>query len=148
MVGILGLGVAACQKREVPAAVAASQPPPPPLVKPASAVPVAPVAAAINLNKVQGSWLRQDGGYRLVIGVIGEGGHAKGEYFNPNPIHVAWTRVWTEGGAIKVDAELRDTNYPGCIYKLTYDAAGDRLVGTYFQAQMQQTYEIEFGRQP
>lgn len=111
----------------------------------ASAVDPSP-AVALDLTRVQGSWLRQDGGYRLVIGTIGEGGHARSEYFNPNPIKVAWTKVRAEGGAIKVDLELRDTNYPGCIYKLTYDAAGDRLAGTYFQAQLQETYEIHFVR--
>lgn len=81
-----------------------------------------------------------------MIGTVGEGGQAKGEYFNPNPIKVAWTKVRAEGGVIKVDLELRDTNYPGCLYKLTYEAAGDRLVGTYFQAQLQETYEIAFVR--
>ena len=112
--------------------------------------PVAPAAtvSALSLEKVQGSWLRADGGYRLVIGTIGEGGHTKAEYFNPNPIKVAWTRVRTEGSELKVDLELRDTNYPGCIYKLTFDATKDRLVGTYFQAQLQETYDIEFARQP
>lgn len=147
---MLGLGLSACKKSEVPAAasvpVVASTPATP--VVPTPAVVVAPVVATSNLERVQGAWLRADGGYRLVIGAIGEGGHTKGEYFNPNPIKVAWTRVRAESGAIKVDVELRDTNYPGCLYKLTYDVAGDRLVGTYFQAQIHETYEIEFGRQP
>jgi hypothetical protein len=144
-VGVIGfavLGLSACRKAE-PVAT----PAPTSVAAPATAAPAAPVTATVDLNKVQGSWVRQDGGYRLVIGEIGAEGHTKGEYFNPSPIKVAWTRVRAEGGVIKVDAELRDTNYPGCLYKLTYDAAGDRLVGTYFQAQMQETYEIVFGRQ-
>jgi len=104
--------------------------------------------AVLSPDKVRGSWHRTDGDYRLVIGKIDEGGHAWGEYHNPNPIKVAWTRVRLENAAIKVDLELRDTNYPGCLYKLTYDPASDRLVGTYFQALQQQTYAVEFVRAP
>lgn len=151
---MLGALLPACRKNEAPAAAAAPAAPvapaaaPVPEPTPAPVAVAAPAAPAVNLDKVQGEWMRKDGGYRLVIGAIGAEGHAKGEYFNPNPIKVAWTRVRAEGGVIKVDLELRDTNYPGCLYKLTYDAAGDRLVGTYFQAQMQETYDIEFARQP
>lgn len=156
--GVLGfalLGLSACRKAEsgnaptaAPVAAQAAGVAAAPAAPAAAVAPAAPAAPTIALDKVKGSWVRQDGGYRLVIGEIGAEGHTKGEYFNPSPIKVAWTRVRAEGGVIKVDVELRDTNYPGCLYKLTYDAAGDRLVGTYFQAQMQETYEIEFARQP
>ena len=61
---------------------------------------------------------------------------------------LAMLAVSPEGADIKVAVELRDQNYPGCLYKLTYLADKDRLVGTYFQAQMQQTYEVEFVREP
>ena len=42
--------------------------------------------------------------------------------------------------------ELRDVNYPGSTYTLQYDAASDRLMGTYFQAVAKQTFRIEFAR--
>lgn len=137
----LGALIPACRKHETSTAAPAPVVAPEPTPTPAS-VP------AVDLDKVRGVWLRQDGGYRLVIGEIGAEGHTKAEYFNPSPIKVAWARARAEGGVAKVDVELRDTNYPGCLYKLTYDAAGDRLVGTYFQAQLQETYDIVFVRQP
>lgn len=112
------------------------------------ATPAPASAAAANVAKVRGRWLRPDGGYILAISAIDADGRAEAGYFNPSPIRVAWARVKPEGNAIKVDVELRDQNYPGCLYKLAYVPERDRLVGTYFQAQMQQTYEVEFVREP
>ncbi len=100
------------------------------------------------LDKLKGRWLRPDGGYVLAIGEIDADGRAEVRYYNPSPINVAWARARTEGGRVKLEVELRDTNYPGCLYKLEYRPAEDRLVGTYFQAQMQQTHEILFIREP
>ena len=101
-----------------------------------------------NVSKAKGRWLRPDGGYQLVIGAIADDGRAEAGYFNPNPIRVAWARVKAEGSAVKIDVELRDENYPGCLYKLTFMPDTDRLLGTYFQAQTQQIYEVEFVRLP
>jgi len=113
----------------------------------ASAAPAA-APAAPDVAKAKGRWLRPDGGYILAVTTIEADGRAEAGYFNPNPIRVAWATVKSEGGVIKVTAELRDENYPGCIYKLNYLPEKDRLVGTYFQAQQQQTYEVEFVREP
>ena len=113
-----------------------------PAPTPAATVPAAGVA------KVKGRWLRPDGGYILAITTIAADGRAEAGYFNPNPIKVAWATVNAEGADIRVKVELRDENYPGCLYKLNYAPDKDRLVGTYFQAQMQQTYEVEFVREP
>ena len=74
-------------------------------------------------------------------------GRAEAAYFNPNPIKVAWCKISNEGAVLKVKAELRDVNYPGCLYALSYVPATDRWVGTYFQAQQQQTYDVEFARE-
>ncbi len=112
-----------------------------------AAVPTPVAAAAANIAKVKGRWLRPDGGYILAITAIDADGRAEAGYFNPSPIRVAWARVKPEGAAVKVDVELRDQNYPGCLYKLTYVPEKDHLLGTYFQAQMQQTYEVEFVRE-
>jgi hypothetical protein len=42
--------------------------------------------------------------------------------------------------------ELRDVNYPGCIYTLEHNPQSDQLFGQYFQAALQQTYEVVFSR--
>ena len=40
--------------------------------------------------------------------------------------------------------ELRDSGYPGCLYKLTFDKSARTLAGTYFQAAQNETYEVTF----
>jgi len=107
-----------------------------------------PTAVAVDYSKIKGRWLRIDGGYVLAINAVDGDGRAEAAYFNPNPIKVAWGKVVNEGAVLKVNVELRDVNYPGCLYKLSYMPATDRLVGTYFQAQQQQTYDVEFAREP
>jgi hypothetical protein len=109
---------------------------------------VAPAEPAAAIARLKGRWLRPDGDYVLAVGEIDAEGRAEARYFNPSPINVAWARVRTHGGQVNVEVELRDTNYPGCLYKLRYLPESDRLVGTYFQAQMQQTHEVMFIRQP
>ena len=52
------------------------------------------------------------------------------------------------GAATKVFVELRDVNYPGCTYNLTYEAQSDQLAGVYYQAALQQQYEVSFERTP
>jgi hypothetical protein len=47
-----------------------------------------------------------------------------------------------------VFVELRDVNYPGSTYALTYDAERDQLKGIYYQAAMQQQFEVFFVRTP
>ena len=48
--------------------------------------------------------------------------------------------------AVKVFLELRDVNYPGSTYMLTYDSVSDQLKGIYFQAVAREKYEILFER--
>jgi len=121
----------------------------PPATPKAADAPSAKVAAtpAGDWNKLRGRWLRPDGGYILEIRSVADDGRAEAAYFNPDPIHVAWARATHADGKLKLDAELRDVNYPGCLYKLTYVPDRDQLTGTYFQAQMQQTHEIFFVRE-
>ena len=155
---VLGLTLlAGCGKQEpastpapAPASPTAAVPAPattPPATTAPAPTPAATVPAA-GVAKVKGRWLRPDGGYILAITTIAADGRAEAGYFNPNPIKVAWATVNAEGADIRVKVELRDENYPGCLYKLNYAPDKDRLVGTYFQAQMQQTYEVEFVREP
>ena len=97
-------------------------------------------------EKITGRWERPDGGYILDLRSVDAEGKVDAGYFNPSPINVSGARAYTESGATRVFVELRDVNYPGCTYKLTYDAKTDQLYGQYYQATMQQTYEVTFAR--
>lgn len=96
--------------------------------------------------KLAGKWERPDGGYVLEIKSVDSGGTMQAAYFNPNPINVSQAAALYKDGATKVFVELRDANYPGCTYSLTYDPQSDQLYGQYFQASMQQTFDVTFGR--
>jgi hypothetical protein len=101
-----------------------------------------------EFQKLAGKWVRPDGGYILQIRGVDNIGIMDAAYFNPDPIHVAKAAAFTEAGTTRVYVELRDVNYPGCTYTLTYDPNSDLLAGDYFQAAIQQHYEVEFIRQP
>ncbi len=99
-----------------------------------------------DVQRLEGRWVRPDGGYILELRDVHEGGSPKAAYFNPRPIKVSQA-VWTrQGGKISVWVELRDGNYPGSTYNLEYDPGSDRLKGNYFQAVEKQTYGIQFVR--
>ena len=67
-------------------------------------------------------------------------------YFNPNPINVSKAEVSREGDALRVFLELRGAGYPGSTYTLTYEPRSDSLTGVYFQAVMQQKFDVVFQR--
>ena len=94
-----------------------------------------------------GRWLRPDGGYIIEIRNVEHGGMIKAAYFNPLPINVAKAEASQEGGSTRVFIELRDANYLGSTYKLTYDPADDRLKGIYFQAAERRAFDVYFVRQ-
>jgi hypothetical protein len=98
------------------------------------------------LQKLQGRWQRNDGGYVLDIRNVDPGGKLTAGYFNPRPINVARAEASQDGGAVRVFIELRDVNYPGSTYNLIYIPADDRLTGTYFQAVERATYDVYFTR--
>ncbi len=117
----------------------------------------APAAAGTNAvvtglpkglaEKLQGKWARTDGDYLLQIkSVEASSGKMEAGYFNPQPIHVSKAEAKMDGNTLKVFVELRDTGYPGCTYTLAYNTATDQLFGVYFQAAMQQQYEVMFER--
>ena len=99
-----------------------------------------------SYQKVQGRWQRGDGDYIIDIRKVEADGTLTVVYLNPRPINVAKAQASMAGDALKVFVELRDVNYPGSIYQLTYDPAADRLRGTYFQATLGETYDVEFTR--
>jgi len=136
LVALCGLLVSCGPKTE--------QPPAPP----ASQTNAAASAAALSpeLAKLAGKWERPDGGYVLEIKGIDASGKADVAYYNPSPIHVSRAAAWREKAASKIVVELNDTGYPGCIYTLELNAQTDQLVGQYFQAAQQATYEVVFSR--
>jgi hypothetical protein len=110
--------------------------------------PPAPVASSnAKFEKLQGKWLRPDGGYILEIRSVTPDGKLDAGYFNPRPINVAKAVALQDGQTVKVYVELRDVNYPGSTYTLVYEAESDQLKGIYYQAAMQQQYEVFFERE-
>jgi hypothetical protein len=95
---------------------------------------------------LQGRWQRPDGGYVLDIKNVDANGKLAAGYFNPRPINVSQAEATLDGVTIKVFIELRDVNYPGATYHLTYDQEGDQLRGVYFQPALQQSFDVVFVR--
>ncbi len=73
-------------------------------------------------------------------------GRVEAEYLNPKPIPVSKAEVTRTGGTIRLFIELRGTGYPGSTYTLTYDPTTDELRGIYYQAALQQNFEVAFIR--
>ena len=99
-----------------------------------------------DLHKLKGRWLRPDGDYVLEIIDVDNSGKMVASYFNPQPINVSRARASYEGANIKVFVELQDVNYPGSTYDLTYQQVRDQLEGIYYQAALQQNFEVIFVR--
>ena len=125
-----------------------TSPAPPPAAVNATNQSAPAATPKLGFEKLQGKWLRPDGGYILEIRSATAEGKLEAGYFNPKPIHVAKAEASRDGETVKVFVELRDVNYPGSTYTLVYDPAADRLVGNYFQAAIKQNFEVEFVRQP
>lgn len=102
--------------------------------------------AYVDAQRLAGRWLRPDGGYVLELKNIRSDGGLKANYFNPNPINVHRAKWEYKDRGVNLFVKLRDLNYPGSIYRLRYDAKADRLTGTYFQALLRQTFDVEFIR--
>jgi len=106
------------------------------------------VARSGGLDDLVGTWVRPDGGYKLVIKSVGMDGKTEAQYFNPNPIRIAEAKAFIEAGTAKLFVTFDDTNYTGSTYDLALASDKKRLVGKYFQAIQKQTYEIFFEREP
>jgi hypothetical protein len=103
-------------------------------------------ATRVDVRRLAGQWVRPDGGYVLVLGGIKKDGRLKASYFNPRPINVSRSELRRTKDGMIIYVELRDINYPGSTYNLRYNPSSDRLEGIYFQAALQQQYEVEFVR--
>jgi hypothetical protein len=108
--------------------------------------PAVTLAADSGFGRLNGRWRRPDGGYVLEIRGVDAGGTIDAVYLNPRPITVARAEATRDGSTVKVFVELRAPNYPGSTYTLTYDPSRDQLAGTYFQATLQQRFDVVFVR--
>ncbi len=109
------------------------------------AAPISP-SADQDFRALNGRWLRPDGGYILEIRNVDASGKMDAAYLNPRPIHVARAEARRDGSTLKVFIELRAPGYPGSTYTLTYDPKRDQLEGVYFQAALQQSFDVVFVR--
>lgn len=94
-----------------------------------------------------GKWLRSDGTYTIEIKDVRDENRLVAFYYNPNPINVVKAGWNIKDDIIEIYVEMNDVNYKGSNYKLTYDDQTDQLVGFYYQATLQQTYDVIFNKQ-
>ena len=97
-------------------------------------------------KELEGRWIREDGGYVLILQDIKTDGSIKAFYLNPRSINVHEATWKFEDDRIFLYVELRDVNYPGSNYTLMYRAANDTLWGSYYQAVQKQTLDVRFVR--
>jgi hypothetical protein len=117
---------------------------------PSSRVTGSEIALAIqpkaDFQTLLGKWQRPDGGYIIEVRKVESDGKMDASYFNPSPINVSKAEASQDGGTIRVFIELRDVNYPGSTYHLTYDPGNDCLKGNYFQAALKENFDVYFVR--
>ena len=66
----------------------------------------APAAVQSTLDVLKGTWVRPDGGYRIVIKNVGPKGQLDAMYFNPKPLPFAKAEA-AQGVSLRVHLELR-----------------------------------------
>ena len=97
-------------------------------------------------NLLIGDWIRTDASYLIKINNVTNDGTLNAQYFNPKPINVE-SATWEENyGDLKIFIVLRDVNYPGSKYTLSYFPDRDILAGEYFQALQGLNFYVEFFR--
>jgi YD repeat-containing protein len=104
------------------------------------------LAQGSDVTILLGNWVRPDGGYTITIRGVDTSGKLQASYANPTPLPFSKAEVSRDGKTIKLFFELRAAGYNGSTYRLTYDAAADRLVGVYFQAVQRTEFEVFFQR--
>ena len=97
-------------------------------------------------QRLEGIWVRPDGGYRLVIEDVKPDGSLKVSYFNPKKINVSISNWKVDNDNVHLFVELQDVNYRGSKYNLIYINEKDVFEGTYFLAAQKQTFSINFLR--
>ncbi len=112
--------------------------------RPEGAVPAAP--AKVSTEILKGTWLRPDGGYRIVIQGVSADGKLDATYFNPARLPFAKAQVTQEKATFRVMFELQAGGYAGSTYDLVYEPSTDRLKGTFYQAVAKQRFDVYFVR--
>ena len=97
-------------------------------------------------KQLEGYWVREEGGYVLILQDIKPDGTIKAFYLNPRSINVQEANWKFEDERLFLYVELRDVNYPGSNYTLMYRASNDVLWGSYYQAVQKQTMDVRFVR--
>ncbi len=105
-----------------------------------------PLGGGVDFQTLQGKWLRVDGSYVIEVRNVAEDGKMDATYSNPNPINVSQAEANRSNDTVTVFIELKDVNYPGSTYTLTYDPGGDVLEGIYYQAVQKQQFQVRFIR--
>lgn len=94
---------------------------------------------------VQGRWVRSDAPYLIEITQAPDG-QLQASYFNRKQIHVEKTETAVKDGLFYVMVLLKDVNYQGSYYLLSYDRVKDTLDGLYFHAASRQRFNVDFLR--
>jgi hypothetical protein len=110
------------------------------------AATISPGKEAPDYDRLVGRWIRPDGGYVIEVNKIHPDGKVDAAYFNPQPIHVAKSTVSEKNGVIELFIELRGKGYPGSTYTLKYNPEHGVMVGIYYQAALQQSFDVIFQR--
>jgi hypothetical protein len=95
---------------------------------------------------IVGEWVRTDGDYIIRVRDIKPDGSVDAGYFNPGEINVEEANVSEWKGLGKLYIKLQDKGYPGSTYTLYYYPEKKALAGFYYQAVMDQTFEVVFLR--
>jgi len=96
--------------------------------------------------QITGEWLRTDGNYVLNIEKFNSDSTLNAIYLNPKPINIAETHWKVQDGYIYFFVKFDDEGYPGSYYSLGYLPEEDKLFGLYYQAAMNQEFEVVFER--
>jgi len=116
------------------------------ILQPVCADEVKSSTVKIDYGILAGKWQRTDGNYLIKVSDVQAEGQAMVEYFNPRSIHVAKAAISTEKELIKLFIKFQDKGYEGSSYRLYYFAKKDALLGYYYQAPMDKTFEVVFLR--
>jgi len=103
-------------------------------------------SAKNNYRIIVGDWQRTDGNYRIKVSDVLADGQTTAAYFNPKPIHIEMASTSTQNSLLKLFIKFQDKDYEGSTYTLYYIAEKDALMGYYYQAFMDRTYEVVFLR--
>jgi len=142
-VAVIALGLAVATWRSTPTSTGEPTTGPRPPAAPAALPPTASDTPE-HFRPLLGEWVRPDGGYVLVVQGIRADGAAAVAYLNPRPIRVARAEARREGDLVGLFVEFDDVNYRGSTYSLGYNARSGQLEGIYYQAPLQQKFDVVF----